>query len=334
MAFLKISKENSVAFKGQRVLVAGGTGLIGIQIVDLLVEQGADVRVASLDDPSRAHAETQFVRIDLTTLENCLEVCQGVDFVFNLLGVKGSPAVTTSKPASFLYPTTMLEMNLLEAARLTGVPGYLLTSSIGVYAPAEIFREDDVWSTMPSENDWFSGWAKRIGEMQVAAYKIEYNWNRITIVRPANVYGPFDNFDSENAMVIPSLIKRAMSGQNPLRVWGDGTAVRDFIHSGDVARGMLLVAGKMPKSPINLGSGVGVSIKDLVEIIISNLDNKPAVVWDISEPSGDNRRVMDISRAKALGFEPQISLEEGIRQVMGWHKQNRDKADTRYDVFG
>ncbi|MCP4351327.1 MAG: NAD-dependent epimerase/dehydratase family protein [Desulfobacterales bacterium] len=320
-------------FKGKKVLVAGGTGMIGIPLVKRLIEQGASVRIASLDDPSRAHSEAEFIKTDLMRLENCSAVCKGMEFVFNLLGVKGSPAVTTARPASFLYPPVMMEMNMLEAARQANVTGYLFTSSIGVYAPAEVFREDDVWKTFPSPNDWFSGWAKRMGELQVDAYKIEYKWNQIAIVRPANTYGPFDNFDSKNAMVIPSLIKRSLSGENPLRVWGDGTPVRDFIYADDVARGMLLVAEKMPGNPVNLGSGTGVSIKELVEAIASNLEKKPEIFWDTSAPEGDKKRIMDISRAKSIGFEPEISLEKGVKKVMEWYKNQRGDSDRRYDVF-
>ena len=322
-----------MSFKGRRVLVAGGTGMIGIELVRMLVEQGARVRIASLDDPKRAHPAAEFIQQDLTTLENCLEVCRDMDFVFNLLGVKASPAVTTTKPARFLYATTMMEMNLLEAARRAGASGFLLTSSIGVYAPAEIFYEDDVWKTFPSPNDWFSGWSKRIGELQVEAYKIEYGWDRVAVVRPANVYGAYDNFDRENAMVVPSLIKRALSGEDPLKVWGDGSQVRDFIHARDAARGTLLVAEKMPGYPVNIGSGTGVSIKELVETIAANLNRKPRIYWDTSKPKGDKRRVLDVSRAKALGFVPEVSLEQGVREVMAWYREHGHLADDRYDVY-
>jgi GDP-L-fucose synthase len=322
-----------IFFKGKKVLVAGGTGMIGIPLVEMLVEEGALVRVASLDSPSRAHPDSEFIRKDLMKFENCLEVCRDMEFVFNLLGVKASPAITTTKPGSFLYATTMMEMNMLEAARRTGMPKFLLTSSIGVYAPAEIFNEDDVWKTFPSKNDWFSGWSKRIGELQIDAYRIEYNWNDIAVVRPANVYGPFDNFDRENAMVVPSLIKRALSGENPLKVWGDGSAVRDFIHARDVARGIMIVAKKMPVEPVNLGSGTGVSIKQLVDVIVSNLAENPQINWDSAKPRGDRQRILNTSRAKALGFEPKISLEDGLRDTIEWYKKFSDIADRRYDVY-
>jgi len=320
-------------FKGKKVLVAGGTGMIGIPLVKMLVEQGANVRIASLDDPSRAHPEAEFIQVNLMSFENCLKVCQGMEFVFNLLGVKGSPAVTTTKPASFFVPTITLDTNMMEAARQADAEGFLFTSSVGVYSPAEIFYEDDVWQTFPSPNDKFAGWAKRMGELQAEAYKIQYGWDKIAIVRPANVYGAYDNFDMENAMVVPSLIKRAVDGENPLVVWGDGSSERDFIHARDVAKGMIVAAEKANCVPINLGSGVGTSIKDLVQTIVSNLDSKPEVVWDTSKPKGDKKRIMDISRAESLGWKPENYLTEGIKEVLEWYTQNKDNVIKRYDVF-
>jgi len=307
--------------------------MIGIQLVEMLVELGALVTIASLDDPSRAHAAAKFINTDLTLLENCRRVCRNMDFVFNLLGVKASPDVASRKPARFMYSTVSMQMNMLEAAFREGVAGYVLTSSVGVYAPAEILNEDDVWTTFPSPKDWFTGWSKRIGELQANAYKQEYDWDNIAVVRPANVYGSYDNFDRENAMVVPSLIKRGLSGENPLKVWGDGTAVRDFIHARDVAEGMLLVAEKMPGKPVNLGSGKGVSIKALTEIIIGNLTSKPKVIWDKSKPSGDKKRILSISRATRLGFKPKISLEEGVAKTMDWYRGHKNISDLRYDVY-
>lgn len=320
-------------YKNKKVLVTGGTGLIGRELVSLLIDAGAFVRIASLDDPSLAHPKADFHRTNLTDFNHCLKVCEGMDYVFNLVGIKGSPAMTAKKPASFFVPTITFSLNMMEAARQCNIQRYLFTSSIGVYAPAEVFHEEDVWKTFPSENDKFAGWAKRMGELQAEAYKIEYAWDCVNIVRPANVYGSFDNFDSNNAMVVPSLIRRALDGENPLVVWGDGSPVRDFMHARDVARGMMLVMEKNPRVPINLGSGVGVTIKNLVEIIVGNMEVKPKVVWDVTKPSGDKKRLMDISKVQSLGFAPQISIEEGVKETMCWYLENREKIGRRYNVF-
>ena len=320
-------------FTGQRVLVTGGTGMIGRQLVELLLQRGAEVRVAAREDPDQAPPRVDFVRCDLTQAEACREVCAGMDYVFHLVGVKGSPAMTKSRPASFFVPLLLFNTNMMEAARLARVKWYLFTSTVGVYHPAEVLHEDDVWKTMPSPNDWYSGWAKRMGELQPEAYRIEYGWDTFSIVRPANVYGPYDNFDLETGMVIPSLIRRAVDGENPLCVWGDGTAVRDFIHARDVARGMVFAVENRITEPLNLGSGQGISVGRLVEIILQNLERRPEVLWDPTKPTGDRCRVLDMSRATRYGFQLDVPIEEGIPQVMKWYRANRDVADRRYSVF-
>ena len=306
--------------------------MIGRFLVGLLLERGAKVRVASLD-ASYPDSRVEFMRGDLTRFDQCVSACSGMEAVFHLAGIKGSPLMTKERPASIFVPTLLFNTSMMEAARQQGVRHYLYTSTIGVYGPAQVFHEDDVWRTFPSEHDRFAGWAKRMGELQAEAYRIEYGWTGVSIVRPANVYGPFDNFDPRNAMVIPSLIRRAMDGEDPLVVWGDGSPVRDFIHARDVARGMLLVMERNPGKPVNLGSGSGVSVRRLVELIVERLPRKPEVVWDDSKPAGDRVRLMDVSRAKALGFEPETGIEQGIAEVMDWYSQNRGEVAGRYNVF-
>ncbi|MBF0584879.1 MAG: NAD-dependent epimerase/dehydratase family protein [Magnetococcales bacterium] len=320
-------------YTGKKILVTGGTGLIGRPLVAMLVEAGAEVAVVSLDDPSRAPPGCQFEQADLREFSNCLRVCKGKEIVFHLAGVKGSPAMTARQPASFFVPTLTFSINMMEAARQSGVDRYLFTSSVGVYAPAELFHEEDVWQTFPSPNDRFAGWAKRMGELQAEAYKIEYGWDKISIVRPANVYGPYDNFDPKNAMVIPSLIRRAMDGESPLTVWGDGSPIRDFIHARDVADGMMQVVEQGINEPVNLGSGTGVSIREIVEVVVANLPDARAIVWDTSKPSGDQRRLMDTRRAEQYGIRAKISIAEGIREVMTWYQTHRDQIDNRYNAF-
>lgn len=320
-------------YGGKRVLVTGGTGMIGRPLVEALLARGARVRIASLDDPSRALPGAEFRRVDLTDFRACVDAAAGMDMVFHLAGVKGSPLMTKTRPASFFVPTLSFNTNMMEAARQMKVERYLYTSTVGVYAPAEVFREDDVWKTFPSENDRFAGWAKRMGELQAEAYRIEHGWDKVAIVRPANVYGPYDNFDPANAMVIPSLIRRALDGEDPLVVWGDGSPVRDFIHASDVAEGMLAAMAAPEKTPMNLGSGEGVTIRRIVEVVVANLDKKPEVVWDATKPSGDKKRLMDVSRARAIGWAPKVSIEDGIRQVMDWYRTHRAEAETRHNTF-
>jgi GDP-L-fucose synthase len=321
-------------YRGKNVLVTGGTGLIGNPLVEMLLEQKAVVTVVSLDDKSRCPEGAKFKNADLRDFNVCMDVCSNQEIVFQLVGIKGSPKMCAERPASFFVPTITFSFNMMEAARRVGVERYLFASSIGVYQPADMFREDDVWKTFPSPNDRFAGWAKRMAELQAEAYQIEYGWDKISIVRPANVYGPYDNFDPANAMVIPSLIRRAMEGESPLTVWGDGSPIRDFIHARDVARGMMITVEKGINKPINLGSGDGISIREIVEKIVSNLPDNREVVWDITKPKGDALRLMDMSRAQDLiGFETKINLLDGIRETMEWYSNNLSDIDSRYNVF-
>ena len=324
-----------IDFKNRRVLVTGASGMIGIELVKLLILRGANVQAVSLDDvPSVSDMfgeNLEFIKGDLRDFELCMKISKNKDFVFHLAGIKGSPEVAVSRPNTFFVNTTLFNLNLIEACRRNSVEHFLYTSSIGVYAPSSIFEEDSVWSTFPSPNDRFAGWAKRMGELQIEAAKLEHSWQGTYIVRPANVYGSWDNFELKTAMVIPSLIARLQSGENPLRVWGDGSAIRDFVHAKDVARAMLFVVDNSIHEPVNVGSGLGVSIKELANLIVSHFDSVE-IEWDTSKPSGDKSRIMDTKRLKQVGFEPEIDIESGIASTVAWFRNNPFNTG-RYNAF-
>ena len=291
-------------FKNKNILVTGGNGMIGKRLVESLLHKGANVLVADLPT-------------DLRDRKTCKEVCDGMDIVFHLAGIKGSPQRCMEQPASFSVPMIQFNANMVEAAFNADVEWFLYTSSVGVYHPAEVFKEDDVWKTFPSENDWYAGWAKRIGEMNVEAYMKQHNWNRCSIVRPANVYGIDDNF-GEWSMVIPSLIKKAMENDK-IEVWGDGSPIRDLIYSEDVARGMIHMVENEVTEPVNLGSGTGVTIKEIAEIISEYFGKE--IVWDKTKPMGDMKRLMSMERANSHGFYPKTSLKDGIIKTIEWYKE-------------
>ena len=295
-----------IDFKNKNILVTGGKGMIGRSLVEVLQTKSPNnILVADLPD------------YDLRDRNVCKEICDGQDIIFHLAGIKGSPQRCMESPASFSVPMIQFNANMVEAAFNADVDWFLYTSSVGVYHPAEVFEEDDVWKTFPSENDWFAGWAKRIGEMNVEAYVKQNNWNKCSIVRPANVYGPNDNF-GKWSMVVPSLIKKAMEN-DVLEVWGDGSPIRDLIYTDDVARGMIHMVENQVTEPVNLGSGDGVTIKEVADIIASyfQLD----IEWDETKPMGDSKRLMSTERAESFGFTPQTSLENGIVKTIQWYKE-------------
>jgi len=316
-------------FENKNVLVTGGCGMIGRELVSLLQKRGAKVRVADIKDPFDI-SDIEFVRADLRDFSDCKKIVKGMEYVFNLVGIKCSPKVCLERPADIMGPMMQFNTNMLEAAMNEGVDWYLYTSTVGVYQPAEVLREDDVWQTQPSRNDWFGGWAKRMGELQCQAYEKQYGAGKCSIVRPANVYGSYDNFDPDSSMVVPSLIKKAFSGDK-MEVWGDGSAVRDFIHARDVAEGMLFVVENKITQPVNLGSGDGVTIKQVADAV-ANIAGVE-VIWDTTKPTGDARRVFDMTRAHSLGFFPKISIEDGIKETVEWYVKNQNVANSSVDTF-
>ena len=319
-------------FENQKVLVTGGGGMIGRSLVSLLLEKGAKITIADLTEPSDLPNEVNYVKVDLRYFDQCEKICNGMDYVFNLVGIKGSPKMCAEQPADFMVPMLQFNTNMMEASRRAKVKWYLYTSSVGVYAPADVFVEDTVWNTFPSPNDRFAGWAKRIGELQAEAYGIQYGIKNISIVRPANVYGAYDNFDPANAMVVPSLIRKAQEN-NVLEVWGDGSTIRDFIHADDVALGMIFAVENKITEPINLGSGKGYSIKEVVEMVVKYAGKPLEIKWLTDKPAGDKIRLFDMTRAKSYGFDISVSLEEGIKRTTEWFLSNKKILDKRYNAF-
>ncbi|MFH1309980.1 MAG: NAD(P)-dependent oxidoreductase [Candidatus Omnitrophota bacterium] len=318
------------SFDKKNVLVTGGTGLIGRGIVKILCDAGSNVKIVSLDT-IKVEDRAEHVLGDLTDFNLCKKLTKDMDFVFHIAGIKGSIEVTKQKPASFFVPLMMFNTNLLEACRINNVGKVVYTSSIGAYSSAEVFCENDDQFGPPM--DMFPGWAKRMAELQIQAYKIQYDLDNFAIVRPCNIYGPGDNFDPDNAMVIPSLMYRISKKENPVIVWGDGSAIRDFAYSKDVAEGVILAlhhgtAGGF----VNLASGKGYSIKELVETLNEFLEFN--YEFDTSKPSGFPRRVMDISKARELiGYNPSTSLLNGLKETWEWFKDNQDEYLEKKNYF-
>lgn len=325
-----IEEKVLASFAGKNVLVTGGTGLIGRQIVELLCLAGARVKIVSLDE-IRVNDKAEHILGDLSSFDFCKEVTRDMDFVFHVAGIKGSIEVTVARPSSFFVPLLMMNTNILEACRINKVQKVVYTSSIGAYAAAEVFRETENLEGPPM--DMFPGWAKRMAELQIQAYNIQYGLTNFSIVRPCNVYGPGDNFDPNNAMVIPSLISRIYNREDPVLIWGDGSAIRDFLYSRDAAEGVILALYYGTNSSfVNLGSGRGYSIKELVETLRSFIDFNYR--FDTSKPSGFPRRVMDTSLArKLIHYRPTTSLLDGLKETWQWFCQNHGEHLRRKNYF-
>ena len=302
-----------------KILITGASGMVGKHLVDMCLDKGYYVRATDIryDDRYDIYVKNfEFYQADLRDFDDCKNVVTGMDAVFQVAGVKGSPKRAAEQPNDYFTPMLQMNTNMAEAARLQGVDWYVYTSTVGVYQPAEVFKEDDVWTTYPSENDKYAGWVKRLGELQLDCFETHYGLKNYSIVRPANIYGEYDEFGEEST-VIASLVKKGYHN-DLLSVWGDGTPIRDFIHAEDVARGILMSYENQITEPINLGSGDGVRIKDIASIVATHYGKE--IEYDTTKPNGDNKRLMDMTRANSYGFYPEVDLETGIKRVIKYYE--------------
>lgn len=304
--------------------------MIGRQVVDILSETRANIRIVSLDK-IKLDGKMECVFGDLSDFNFCKKISKDMDFVFHLAGIGASVKASEKKIASHFVPMLMLNTNILEACRLNKIKKVVFTSSVGAYAHSEVFKESEY--KIDSHPMDFACWAKRMAESQIYAYKIEHNLNNFSIVRPSNVYGPGDNFHPVNSLVIPSLMYRIYHKESPLIVWGDGSAIRDFVYSRDVAEGIVLALYYGTNSEfVNLGSGRRYTIKELVETLNSFLDFR--YLFDASKPTGAKKRIMDISLAKKMiRYNPTTNLKDGLKKTWEWFIKHPNEYSKKINYF-
>jgi len=316
-------------WSGKRVLVTGGAGFIGSHLVERLVALGAQVTVPlrSADAP-REHLAGVLDRIalpvaDLSRWEEALRVATGQDVVMNLAAQVGGVQYNIDHPASIFRENLTIFMNVIEAARVAAVGRFLVVSSACVYPRDSTVPtpEEEGFAGIPEPTNEGYGWAKRMEEFLGAAYARQYGMS-VAIARPYNAYGPRDNFAPDRSHVIPALIRRVCSGENPLRVWGTGEQTRTFLYASDFADGLLAVAERYPKAdPVNLGSTEEVTVRDLARLILELSGVRVTVEFDASRPVGQPRRACDTRKAeRVLGFQAAVPLREGLARTIEWYR--------------
>jgi GDP-L-fucose synthase len=317
-------------YKDKKVLVTGGTGFVGTNFVEELVQRGAKVRVPVHFRPMLVKNErVEVIKADLSKPEDCLAVCQGMDYVVNAAGAVSAAAVTNSNPMGVITNNIVVAAQMLQAAWTAGVQRFLVLGSTTVYPAAERpIKEEEMWSG-PTYPTYFAyGWMRRYLE-RLSEFVHQKSSMKIALVRPTAVYGPFDDFHPVKSHVIPALIRKAVDGMNPYEVWGTGDEVRDFLYVSDMVEGGLLALEKAATcDPINLGYGKAFTIKDVVRIILKETGHdKVPVKFDASKPVTIPFRMVDTTKAKnLLGFEAKVSLEQGLKNTIKWFKDNPDIA--------
>jgi GDP-L-fucose synthase len=308
----------------KRILVTGGSGFLGSYVAETLKRHGA--REENILIPRRA-------TLDLRKWENCQAAVAGQDIVIHLAAVVGGIGINREKPGEFFYDNLMMGAQLMEAARQAGVEKFVAVGTICAYpkfTPIP-FREDDLWNGYPEETNAPYGLAKKMLLVQSQAYRQQYGFDAVYVL-PVNLYGPHDNFDPRSSHVIPALIKKCVDalerGDDHIEVWGDGSPTREFLYVEDCAEGIVLAAERYEKpDPVNLGSGMEISIKDLVHTIADLVGFKGEIRWDTTKPNGQPRRCLDVSRAeREFGFRAKTPFEEGLRRTVGWYRAQRSEG--------
>ncbi len=318
-------------WNGKKVLITGGAGFIGSHTAEILLAKNAEVSVidtlenGNLNNLNSIVNDIEILKKDLRDFDSCVKASKNKDVVMNIAAMVGGIHFNEKHPALMLHENILINTNVLNAAKETNVERFLVVSSACVY-PRNCSiptPEEEGFKDHPEPTNFGYGWAKRIAEIQGMAYNKEYGMN-VAIARPYNCYGPRDQFDPEKSHMIPAIIKRIFDNENPLVVWGSGEQSRSFIYVTDLAKGLVEVTEKYATAdPVNLGSNEEIKIKDLVELIKKISGKSPSLKFDNTKPDGQPRRKCDDEKAiKILGFKTEISLKDGIKNMIEWYKQN------------
>jgi GDP-L-fucose synthase len=313
-------------FHGKRVLVTGASGFVGTNLVTRLVRLGADV-VGALHTkhPQVVEPSVRHIRGDLTKMSDCLEACRDVDYVFMCAANSSGAAVMAQRPLTHLTPNVVMNAQMLAAAYENGVKKFCFISSNTVYPLTDHAVSEGEACFEFFDKYFVVGWMKRFSEIMCEMYseKINRKMNTLT-VRPGNLYGPFDKFDPTESKVVAALIRRAVEKQNPFVVWGDGHDVKDFLFIDDFISGLLCAFEKLNDvGPVNIASGVPVTVRDLLSIVLHEAGHGDAdVVFDASKPTMIPKRLIDISKINSLtGWRPDVCLSDGVRETVRWYRE-------------
>jgi GDP-L-fucose synthase len=314
---------------GKRIVVTGGDGFLGRTLCaalrargcraeDIVVPLEGDYDLVQGDSIRRLYREAR------------------PEVLFHLAAAVGGIGANRRNPGKFFYDNLMMGVQLMEEGRRAGLEKLIAVGTICAYPKltAVPFREEEIWNGYPEETNAPYGLAKKMLLVQSQGYRQQYGFNSVVLF-PVNLYGPNDSFDSESSHVIPALIRKMdaamLAGAREVVLWGDGSPTREFLYVEDCARGLVLAAERYDKSePVNLGAGFEISIRELAELIRRLMGYEGQFRWDTSQPNGQPRRRLDVTRAREwFGFEAQMPFEEGLRRTIDWWRREGRKRYER-----
>jgi GDP-L-fucose synthase len=305
----------------KRIVVTGGAGFLGQNVVKKLQEKGC-----------RQIFVPRSKEYNLVEMEAVGRLYKDAkpNIVIHLAARVGGIGANMKNPGSFFYENLMMGVQLIEQGRLFGIEKFVAVGTICAYpkfTPVP-FKEENLWNGYPEETNAPYGLAKKMLLVQSQAYRQQYGFNAIYLL-PVNLYGPEDNFDPEYSHVIPALIKKVFDakekGRKRIVAWGSGKPTREFLYVDDASEGIVLATEKYnTPDPVNLGAGFEISIRNLAELICELAGFDGEIEWDISKPDGQPRRCLDTSKAKReFGFEAKTELRDGLKKTIEWYEKRR-----------
>lgn len=309
----------------KQVMVTGGAGFLGQRVVRALTERGCkDIFVPQIQEydlTKEAMVERLFAEVH-------------PQIVIHLAAEVGGIGANRSMPGRFAYANLIMGALLIEHARLAGVKKFVAIGTVCAYPKfaGVPFTEDDIWSGYPEETNAPYGLAKKMLLVLSQGYRQQYGFNAIYLL-PVNLYGPGDNFDLQSSHVIPAMIRKCVEAierrERAIILWGDGTPTREFLYVDDCAQAIVLATERYDGAePVNIGTGVELSIRELAELIAEITGFSGHIEWDTNKPNGQPRRCLDITRAKErFGFIAKTDFREGLAKTIQWYRANRSRGD-------
>jgi GDP-L-fucose synthase len=305
--------------KTSRIFIAGHSGLVGSGVVRALQREGFKNLIVS--------ARSELDLTEQSAVRRFFDE-QRPDAVVMAAARVGGIYANSTRPAAFIRDNLLMQDNVIDASHRAGVSKFVFLGSSCVYpkfAPQPIKEEYLLTGLLEPTNEWYAV-AKIAGLKMCQAYRREFGFNAISLM-PTNLYGPGDNFDLNNSHVLPALIRRfhdaKVNGDESVVVWGTGTPRREFLYVDDLAEAIIFMLQTYNDEPIvNIGWGDDVTIQGLAEMVMAVTEYRGRLVFDTSKPDGTPRKLLDVSRLKALGWQPRISLREGIEKTYSWFQEH------------